>query len=230
MTKVLVSVIIPTLNEEQNIGRVLLQLKGLPGVEVIVSDGGSTDKTSQICSEYGVAFLSRCTGRGRQLNAGAEAAAGEVLLFLHADALVDAAVFDSIRTALNKGWKWGCCTLSFDDARWFFRLVAIASRLRAVLLGNCYGDQGIFCQRDLFFQVGGYPDLPIMEDLCLSKMLRNHYPARVLPDKILTSARRFRRGGLLRVILKMQMLKLLFAFGVPAQRLARYYQRNQVNI
>lgn len=230
MAKTRVSVIIPTLNEERNIRPLLKQLKDQPGVEVIVSDGGSTDKTPQICSEYAVTFLSGCAGRGRQLNAGAEAAVGEALFFLHADSLVDTTVFDSIRAALNRGWRWGCCTLSFDEEHWLFHLLALASRLRAALFGSCYGDQGIFCERNLFFQVGGFPDLPIMEDLCLSKKLRKYCPVRVLPDKIITSSRRFKQGGLFKVVLKMQVIKMLFAFGVPAQRLARFYLPNQVSI
>lgn len=230
MIKARVSVIIPTLNEERNIGPLLMQLEDQPGVEVVVSDGGSTDKTPQICSEYATRFLSGRSGRGRQLNAGAEAASGEVLFFLHADSLVDATVFDSIRAALNNGWRWGCCSLSFDEERWFFHLVALASRLRAALFGSCYGDQGIFCERNLFFQVEGFPDLPIMEDLCLSKKLRNYCPVTVLPDKIITSSRRFKQGGLFKVVLKMQMIKLLFAFGVPAQRLERFYRPNEEGI
>jgi len=106
----------------------------------------------------------------------------------------------------------------------FFRLVAAASRMRAAFFSSCYGDQGIFCDRGLFITVGGFRAIPIMEDVCLSRCLRRHFPARIIPGRVITGSRRFRQGGFFKTIFKMQALKILFALGVPAERLAGKYK------
>lgn len=224
MTETQVSVIIPTLNEEQNIEPLLTQLMGRPGVEIIVSDGGSTDKTLHICGAYPVKIVSGPPGRGRQLNAGFAAATGDILFFLHADTRIEPRVIDDIRNAVEAGAKWGCCTVCFDEDTLFFRLVAAASRLRAAFFSSCYGDQGIFCERGLFITVGGFRDIPIMEDVCLSRCLRRHCPARIISGRVITGSRRFRQGGLFKTIFRMQALKILFALGVSAERLASRYK------
>lgn len=219
-----ISVLIPTYNEEKNIGRLLERLVDQPEIEIIVCDGGSSDRTAEICASYPVKFIRSPKGRGPQLNAGAKVATGEILFFLHADSLVEPSVFPEIRQAVAENFLWGCCSLFFDDQSLFFRAVAFGSRLRARIFSICFGDQGIFCQRQFFLEQGGFPPIPLMEDLALSRKLRRISRAKVLTSPIVTSSRRFKEGGCLRTLLLMQKLKLLYYLGVAPERLALMYQ------
>ncbi len=224
MAKAGISVIIPTHNEEETVPGLLNRLTGLPGLEIIISDGGSTDRTAQICAGYPVTFVSGPPGRGRQLNAGAVRSTGDILFFLHADSTVQNRVFDDILAAVAGRRRWGCGTIGFDKNSFLFKVLAFVSGLRARLLSSCYGDQGIFCERSLFFSVGGFPDTSFLEDLCLSRRLRRYARVCIVPGRIITSTRRFNRGGILKTLLKMQLIKLLFALGVSPEYLAKMYR------
>ena len=224
MEQRIISVIIPTYNEEKNICGLLDCLTGIPGLEVIVSDGGSNDKTRLLCSQYPVKVIEAPLGRGSQLNAGAQGSSGEIFFFLHADSRVKPGVFDDIRETVNSGQKWGCCTIQFDESSLFFAFLTMASRLRSRLFSSCYGDQGIYCERDLFFAAGGYPPIAIMEDIGLSRRLRYYSPAHVVSGKVITSSRRFKNSGPLRTLIKIQVIKLLYAIGVSPERLSRIYR------
>lgn len=219
----LISVIIPVLNEENNITLLLDKISGLPGIEIIISDGGSDDCTVELCNSYSAKVLTSKPGRGGQLNIGAEAATGDILFFLHADTLVQEQVLADIRQAIASGYKWGCCTLEFNEDTLFFRLAAFFSNWRARWLSSCYGDQGIYCRRDLFEQMKGFSDSPFLEDIVFSHRVRHRYRARVVPGKVVTSTRRFREGGLLKTIIKMQYIKILFKLGISPERLAKLY-------
>ncbi|WXJ90390.1 hypothetical protein MTKAM_19820 [Moorella thermoacetica] len=216
--------IIPTLNEEGYIGDLLRKLVQVPDLEIIVSDGGSRDRTLAICRSLGIRTVSSPAGRGRQLNAGAGAATGDIFFFLHADSCPEEQVFPEIRQAVAEGSSWGCCSLVFSENTLFYRLVAAASRSRARFTSSCYGDQGIFCTRELFNRVGGFPEFPFLEDLAFSHRLRRQEKARVLQARIVTSTRRFRQNGPGRTLFKMQLVKLLFILGVPPARLIGFYQ------
>lgn len=225
----LISIIIPTYNEAANLASLLKQLTSdltpqLPEFELIVSDGGSTDGTREIAEQFPVTLISGELSRGKQLNSGAEKAQGDILLFLHADSRIEGDILTDVRSAVDTGSMWGCFTLAFDAASPFYQILATAAGLRSKIFSSCYGDQGIFCKRSLFFQVGGFPKLPIMEDLCLSKALRRFSKAQVLPSRVITSSRRFQAGGAFKVLLKIQLIKILFALGVPAQRLVELYR------
>lgn len=158
------------------------------------------------------------------MNRGAHLATGAVIIFLHADSQVEPAVWKQIREAHTLNYKWGCLTLTFDNRKKFYQFLAYFSNLRARLLSSCYGDQGIWCERDLFWEQGGFPDYPLMEDLAFSHRVRRWQRARVLPGKIISSARRFEAGGPWRVWLSMQKLKLLYGLGVSPNRLASRYR------
>lgn len=219
-----ISVVIPTLNEEAAIGSLIECLRRQSELDIIVSDGGSSDNTAAICEAYGVKLVSGAPGRGGQMNRGAEAACGGLILFLHADSIVDPAVWDQMREAAAEGHKWGCLTLAFTSSKGFYRRLAFFSNWRAILLSSCYGDQGIWCEREFFWQQGGFPDYPLMEDLAFSHRLRRLQKARVLKASITTSTRRFEAGGRWKVLLKMQQLKLLYWLGVSPARLAARYR------
>lgn len=221
----MISVIIPTYNEEKVIGQLLTFLISVPSIEIIVSDGGSWDSTRKICEGFAVRFISGSLGRGIQQNAGARVASGDILCFLHADSILEHKVFSEIQRTVEQEVKWGCCTLAFDDDRLFFKYLAWISTLRAKVMSVCFGDQGIFCSREIFWSIGGFPQYPLMEDLDLSKRLRKISRAKVISGKIVTSSRRFAQSGPWRTLLKMQFLQYLFHFGVCPNKLANYYRR-----
>lgn len=218
------SIIIPTYNERANIAQLLTRLTELPELEIIVSDGGSTDGTREIAAQFPVKLVKSSLGRGRQLNAGVELSTGEVLVFIHADSEVGLEVFSEIAQVVEGGAQWGCCTMCFDSQSLFFRYLAWVSGIRARQGNICFGDQGIFCTRDILNQIGGFPDLPIMEDLELSRRLRSQAQAHVVSGMIITSSRRFVQGGPLRTLGKMQIMKFLFLLGVKPERLAIIYK------
>lgn len=221
----MISVIIPTYNEEHVMAQLLTSLIRVPSLEIIVSDGGSQDATRSICEEFDIQFISGSLGRGAQQNAGAKRASGDILCFLHADSRLDNSLFNEIRRTVGQGSEWGCCTLAFDAKGLFFKYLGWISNLRAKVLSVCFGDQGIFCTTELFLAVGGFPIYPLMEDLDLSKRLRKVSRAKVIRGKIITSARRFTQGGPWRTLLRMQGLQLLFHLGVNPDKLAIIYRR-----
>ncbi len=222
----LISVIVPTLNEGKQMGGLLDFLLAQPGVEVIVSDGGSRDETVSICRHYPVKVVEGRPGRGGQLNAGAAQASGKVLFFLHADSRPRVEVFDQMRQAIEKGRRWGCCSLRFDREAAFYRMVARGSNWRAQR-GICYGDQGIFCQREWFMNQGGFPDLIFLEDLAFSRRVRIMNRPWVITAEIITSTRRFEQEGRVSTLLRMQVVKMLFGMGIHPLYLARYYDRGR---
>lgn len=223
-SQALVSIIIPTLNEERNISYLLESLSTWAEVEIIVCDGGSSDATVEVCHSFPVQLLSSPMGRGVQLNTGAQSAAGEILLFLHADSLPDKRVVDDIRDAVSNGHLWGCCTLKFNEDTPIFRIIACLSNIRSRVFSSCFGDQGIYCQRDLFREIGGFPETVFLEDIGFSHQLRRRQMARVVKGIVTTSSRRFRGEGVWKTILKNQLIKMLFAFGAKPERLLKLYK------
>lgn len=215
----LISIIIPTLNEELNIPLLLESLLSMAGVEIIVADGSSVDATLEKCRAFPVRLVNSLMGRGVQLNAGARCAEGEILLFLHADSSIERRVLDDIREAVSQGSLWGCCNLRFNEENLLFCLIAYLSNLRARIFCSCYGDQGIFCQRDLFWENGGFPETVFLEDLGFSHRIRKGQRARIVKGMITTSTRRFRKAGIWKTIAKNQMIKILYAIGIKPDKL-----------
>ena len=210
----MISLIIPALNEEKAIEALLVNITALSGAkDVVVADGGSTDRTKELSTPF--ATVVDCPrGRGPQCNFGASRAVGDIFFFLHADSLLEHDALHKIELAVAQGVKWGCLKLRFDDAHWFPRLIAWASNKRVRLCGIAFGDQGIFITRGLFEQLGGFPDLPLMEDYQLSLILRERKIAPIQVNSyIVSSARRFIDGGFLRVIMQMRRLRKLYRRG-----------------
>lgn len=222
----MISIIVPVLNEEATIGATLDHLmRACPDCEILVVDGGSTDQTADIAQRYARVLVST-PGRGQQMNVGAAAAAGDILWFVHADTEVDPKADSQIRQALaDPATIGGGLTLAFHDSSLSLAIVAGLSNLRARTLHWIFGDQSLFVRRSVFESLGGFPVLPLMEDLEMSRRLNRCGRLVLLDAMSRTSARRFRDGGTWRVLWRMQCLKAGYLLGVPAAKLhARYVQ------
>jgi rSAM/selenodomain-associated transferase 2 len=216
-----ISVVIPTLNEGAAIAQAITQLAGVLGDhEVIVVDGGSTDRTAEVAAEAGASVVLRPGSRAVAMNAGAARASGHALLFLHADTTLPAGAGDAIRSALARQ-VGGAFTVLHDRRPLPFRLAAAAYR---PFHHGVYGDQAIFVTRQAFERVGGYQLLPIMEDYDLVQRLRRVGRFEVLPLCVTTSARRQRGQGELRTLLRVASIKLLYRLGVSPRWLAARYR------
>jgi rSAM/selenodomain-associated transferase 2/rSAM/selenodomain-associated transferase 1 len=219
-----VSIIIPTWNEEAGIESTLRPLIDLPNVEVIVADGGSTDGTVAICQRLGVRTVVVRPGRGRQMNAGAALARGEVLLFLHADASLPASFQDDIWSTLDRGAIAGAFRLAIDDPRWALRWVEWGANLRSRYLQLPYGDQGLFLRAETFYRLGGFPNWPLLEEVELCRRLKREGRIRLAPSAICTSARRWQKLGIGRTTLTNQLCIAGYYLGISPERLARWYR------
>lgn len=219
------SIIVPVLNECAGIAASLQPLQALraDGVQVIVVDGGSTDETVAIAAPLADLVLQSGAGRGRQMNAGASQASGAVLLFLHADTRLPLHADRLILEAQKNGADWGRFDVSIDGSLKGLGMVATMMNWRSRLTGIATGDQGIFVRRELFWQLGGFPVIALMEDIVLSSMLRRHARPACLTQRVITSGRRWEKHGLWRTIFKMWLLRLRFYFGADPERLAREY-------
>ncbi len=221
-----ISVIIPTLNEVALIGSALAQFQDLPGDwEIIVADSGSTDTTLEIARSFGVTVVDGPPGRGVGMNAGAAAATGEILLFLHADTRLPQAAHALIcRELADSGVAATAFHLAMDGSGWRYRCIEIASKIRIRIQRTFFGDQAIAVRRHDFERIGGYSEPALMEDVALSQRLRREGKLRTLPAEVVTSARRFEHSGFVRTFIFMSGLQLAYALGVPTSRLARLYR------
>lgn len=224
-----ISVIIPVLNEAQEIVQVITAAAaGAPG-EIIVVDGGSADKTVELAQQTGARVLHARPGRGRQMNYGAALASGSILLFVHGDTFLPSDYANSVRTRLKER-EVAAGAFSFQ-ARGGFpgrRLLETAVNLRSRLLHRPYGDQGLFVRRALFEELGGFAALPLLEDYELVSRLRRSGRVITLPLKASTSGRRWRRLGWLRCTALNQLILVGFHLGWPVERLAAIYQNRSL--
>ena len=220
-----ISIIIPTRNEADNIGRILPEVLAVSGVEVLVVDGDSTDKTVDITKSLGAQVLSTSPGRAKQMNAGAEAAHGDILLFLHCDTKLAPGFVEQVRDALNQpGVSVGAFQLSIDGKGFGLRVIEWLVNFRSKVLHMPYGDQGIFVTTDMFFSVGAFPPQPIMEDFELIRRLRKKGKVKILPLHATTSARRWKKLGILRTTAMNQAIIVGYLFGISPDKLAGWYQ------
>ncbi|MEE8348986.1 MAG: TIGR04283 family arsenosugar biosynthesis glycosyltransferase, partial [Acidobacteriota bacterium] len=221
-----ISVVIPALNEANPIASALNSIQISDGIECIVVDGGSRDKTPEVAQSSGARILHSPPGRARQMNAGAKAARGEFLVFLHADTRLPARFADHVRRILGTtGVAAGAFQLKIDHPAPGLRIVERGANWRSKYLKSPYGDQAIFLRRQLFNKVGGFPELPIMEDFQLIRRVRRQGRIVIAPAAVLTSPRRWQRMGSWRVTLINQVVIMGFLLGVDPGRLARWYGR-----
>ncbi|GAC1386705.1 MAG: TIGR04283 family arsenosugar biosynthesis glycosyltransferase [Ktedonobacteraceae bacterium] len=222
----LFSIIVPVLNEAEVLEGQLAHLSrqcASQQYELLIVDGGSRDDTIAIAERYGHVLHSQ-RGRARQMNMGAAAAKGDVLLFLHADTRLPDEALDAIEKALaSPKVVGGAFRLCFNCNLWPYRLVAFATNIRSRVRTLFTGDQAYFIRSQSFHAVSGYPDQPLMEDLEIIARLRKIGKVVLLPHYVTTSARRHEKTGLLRCVLFMWYLRTLYKFGVSPEQLQRMY-------
>lgn len=219
-----ISLIIPVYNESKTIGTMLDQLDTLPGDwEILFSDGGSQDNTVEtIADRYQV--LSGPKGRANQMNFAAVQASSEVLWFVHCDSILPADAHSQIQTAVENGADWGCFHIGFDYDGPFMGCNTYLSNRRA-RKGIAFGDQGIWIKKDVFHTIGGFPDLPIMEDYEFSlRMRKAGIPICQLPGRIITSGRRYEKRFPLLTMWQMYRLRCMYRKGADIQEIARRYR------
>lgn len=221
------SIVIPVLNEaKNNLTAFLAPLGSLrkAGHEIIVVDGGSGDTTALGAQAYADSVITSPCGRARQMNAGAAAASGDVLLFLHADSTLPENAVRLVEKAIDvSGRGWGRFDVRLSSDRPMLRLVAGLMNLRSRLTGIATGDQGIFVERKLFESVGGFPDLPLMEDVALSTRLKQIERPICLAAVITTSSRRWEKHGVWPTIWLMWRLRFAYWCGTDPATLVRIY-------
>ncbi len=219
------SVIIPTLNEADRLPATLASLGRHDDVEIIVADGGSSDATLQIARQAGVGIVSSRPGRAFQMNRGAEKARGRFLIFLHVDSRLPDGYLAEIETILTiPGVTVGAFRFQIDAPGWGFRLIEICTNLRARLLSTPYGDQGLFLQAGTLKKMGSYREIPIMEDFDLVRRLARSGRVVISPKPAPTSARRWKRLGLVQTTLLNWIIVLAYWCGVSPVRLAGWYR------
>nr|WP_299343056.1 TIGR04283 family arsenosugar biosynthesis glycosyltransferase [Allomuricauda sp.] len=224
-----ISIVIPVLNEEKGLGSVLqhLQRASTPKnvEEIICIDGGSKDKTMEIASKHGAKIVHSKKGRARQMNTGAKVANGEILYFLHADTYPPKRFDEIILEAMEKGSESGCFRMKFDTRNPILRFFAWLSRINHSLCRG--GDQSLFIKTELFEQTKGFnEDYLIYEDTEFIRRLYHHTQFKVLPHHVITSARKYREKGWLRVQFHFGMIHLMNYFGAGPEELYRYYHKN----
>lgn len=221
-----ISIIVPALNEAGQIAATLEPLRRYQdkGHEVIVIDGGSDDDTRAVAERHADRVLQAETGRAAQMNHGIEAAQGDVLLFLHADTRLPGDSIEKIIDAVEEGCYWGRFNVRLSGDRFVFRIIERMMNLRSCITGVATGDQAIFVSRESVEIIGGYPALPLMEDVAFSKRLRSLAWPACISSKVVTSSRRWEDNGVLRTLLLMWRLRLLFFMGVSTDSLAKQYR------
>lgn len=222
---VTVSIVVPALNEAARIGGCLRRLRrDFPDCELVVVDGGSTDETFDLAVARAHTVRS-AAGRATQMNAGAALTSGDILWFIHVDCQVPPEALALLRRAVaDPGVVGGGLQLSFDQRTLGLDYLAVSSNQRARRLHWIFGDQAMFVRRDVFESVGGFPELPLMEDLEMSRILRRRGRLAVLPVTVTASARRLIEQGPWRMTVLMQLLKLQYFLGVDPERIRRRYE------
>jgi len=222
-----ISVVIPTLNEAAELPATLEKLRAVPGIlEIIVADGGSTDDTVAVASSLQCGVIHSARGRGTQLRTGAQAALGEIIVFLHADTWVRSDFEEAIHAALNDpDIVAGGCYKVFREPSVLMRGSRVRCWIRFHLLRRFMGDQAMFVRRETLERIGGVPDVPIMEEFELCRALRSQGKFALAQTVVSTSARRFRARGVIRTYVRMWRVTVQYYFGTPPDQLRRIYEK-----
>ena len=217
-----ISIIIPTFNEASHLGETLTALFesiDTGSAEVIISDGGSSDQTIEIAQLFPCRIVNSETGRARQMNAGCRQAKGEWLVFLHADSQLP----QDWQTVLHRARQWGFFPVKLSGRFWPLRIIESAMSLRSSLTSVATGDQALFFRRSFFSQLGGFEEIPIMEDIGISKQARRFAKPTIAKFPLITSSRRWEDNGIIKTVLLMWWLRLAYWLGTSPERLHRIY-------
>jgi rSAM/selenodomain-associated transferase 2 len=220
----MVSIIIPIYNEQDILTKNLERFKDISQkAELIFVDGGSTDKSIDVARRYGKVLQSK-RGRAVQMNQGAKCAQHDNLLFLHADNFISPETLLSIGRGVENGFIGGCLTQRINKDGIIYRIIEAQGNIRARVSKVFYGDQGIFVKKNVFFQLGSFPEVPIMEDVIFSKRLKGIGKTIVLPDIISVSPRRWDDGGITKTMLRYNLINIAFKFGIPLEKISLLYK------
>ena len=219
-----VSIIVPTLNEELVLGNTLTQIQQLSPHELIVSDGGSNDYTCRIADRFSHRVITGSAGRALQMNAGANEATGDLLLFLHADSRIEPESYRKMLEYMkNPKWIGGAFTLCIESGKWSLKLIALLANIRSKYFGVAYGDQGFFVRKEVFKDMNGFSPIPICEDLDFYYRLRKKGSVILLKEKAHTSPRRWINEGIFFTIVRNFIIEVLFGLGFPPHILTKWY-------
>lgn len=224
--KARISVVVPVLNEAGRIVETLDALQAMRGRghEVVIADGGSADGTTELARPLADRLVSSPRGRARQMNAGARAASGDVLWFLHADTVAMPEADRLILEALGQTGNWGRFDVRLSGRHRMLRVVETMMNLRSCLTGIATGDQGVFVRRGIFDAVAGFADIPLMEDIALSRRLKRYGRPACVRGRLTTSSRRWERNGVARTIAVMWWTRLAYFLGADPGKLAQAYR------
>jgi rSAM/selenodomain-associated transferase 2 len=218
-----ITLIIPVYNEGQVLKKSLDYFNDIGRyAELIFVDGGSSDRSIEIIKDCGKVV--QCVkGRSLQMNCGTRHATRSIYLFLHADNIISPDVLISVQKHVEEGFVGGCLSQRIDKKGLVYRIIESQGNLRAKLSKVFYGDQAIFVRKDVFSEIGGFPQVPIMEDVLFSKKMRQKGKTRILEDKVIVSARRWEKKGVMNTVLLYSFLNILFYMKVPLNRIKKYY-------
>lgn len=220
-----ISVIVPVLNEAEHLASTLSHVTLSPGDELIVVDGGSTDETVAIARRFTPAVLISAAGRAQQMNRGAQQAQGDILLFLHADTHLPPAALEAVRQVMQETpVVGGAFRLAFMPSISALRVIAWGANLRSRYARLPYGDQALFVRHDCFEALGGYPDVPFLEDVQLVQRLQRQGKMAFLPQTVHTSGRRWLQDGVVYTTLRNNLVLTLYFCGVSPVTLKRWYR------
>ena len=220
----MISVIIPIFNEEKILSKNASQFRELSNhTELIFVDGGSSDKSIEIAEGYGKVLRSE-KGRALQMNSGAKSASFDILLFLHADSYVSQHTPIAIEENMKKSnFLGGCLTQRLAKRGAVYRFIESFGNMRARITKVFYGDQGIFIRKNMFFEMKGFPEVPIMEDVLFTKKLRKLGKTVVLPEEVSVSPRRWEKKGIIRTISFYSLLNILSWMKISSERVRLLY-------
>ena len=224
--RTLISIIIPTLNEVESIATTMKSAQAFTGVEIIVADGGSSDGTGEMARDLGARLLTITGGRAKQVNAGAMAASSDVLLFLHGDTRLPAGFHKQVFNILTMpDIVAGAFALGIDGPGIGLRIIEKLANFRSRFFQMPYGDQAIFLRANLFRSIGGFPEMPIMEDFVFMQRLKREGRVVIAPLAVTTSSRRWKKLGIFKTTMINQAVLVAYFFGIDPDRLARWYKK-----
>ena len=194
---------------------------------IIFVDGGSTDQSRALIHEHGFECLQCNPSRAKQMNLGTKNSTSDIILYLHIDTYITSSNISSIKKTYTEGYSSGRFDISFTNKCLSYCIISFFINARSRISKICTGDQAMFIRRDLFERIGGYPDIPLMEDIAISKVLKKYGKVACLKDKVLTSNRRWAKNGVIHTILLMWKIRFLYWLGIKPEKLAYMYRNTR---